>query len=396
MKPTLRRLVLALAAMVLVLGGIELLARGAWQVVVLRAVAARGASLSSVGSAEALDRFTPNECSEFEYAQYDPGSYLPGTPKWELCANSLGFRGPEFSVAREPRTYRVVCMGDSNTLGQGVAYDDTFCNRFGERLKTLMTPRGIQVETIDAGIWGNSSYQGLILYEQQVRSWHADLILVGYGANDRGPFAGFGHELPDRYVYRRPGTNDPGLILIDVSGSYLEKLVRYALRARPERRLDANRRLDEYQGDVPFAARRATPIEYRENLELLLGSIDRDGSAAILLGIAVVEREYRSVLERAAADHGVPFIATWEILAELEPAIFDGEIFREERERIERWLKPEAREIRGPWSRLLTIDGGHPSIIGHRIIADEIYRAFEQMSAGRPGVATSSPSSGRP
>jgi lysophospholipase L1-like esterase len=362
------------------------MAMSAWTLIIDRAVARnQGVDLSSVSGNEPDLGYVlqKNECFEFPYAQQDPESYLPGVPTWELCANSMGFRGPDFSVERKPNSYRVVCMGDSSTMGQGVPYQRTFCRRFGDRLELLMAPQGISVEVIDAGIWGYASYQGLILYEKYVRQWHTDLVVVAYGTNDRRTLKKTGIKSRDRYRFKPYAEKGRATPYIDASGFYLQRVVRLALRTIEERWLDSHRKQDIWEGDVPFASRQATPVEYEENMRALLHNIAADGSAAVVLGIAIQEDEYKLALQRAAAECNVPFIPTWEALAEAEPLVRSGQIFRSERDEIDRWLRPEAHERPLQYSRWLTIDGAHPTIIGHQIIADELYRVFEKELAGR-------------
>lgn len=51
--------------------------------------------------------------------------------------NSQGTRGPEFSVAKPPGTFRILSLGDSRTFGWGVADADTYSRRLEELLKRL-------------------------------------------------------------------------------------------------------------------------------------------------------------------------------------------------------------------------------------------------------------------
>ncbi len=94
---------------------------------------------------------------------------------------------------------------------------------------------------------------------------------------------------------------------------------------------------------------------------------------AVVLGIGVFEQTYRDVLARAAAAAGVAFVPTWEAIAVAEPQVRAGEKYPAEKEEIDGWLTEAGRANIGICSRCLTIDGGHPSKIGHRIIAEQLY-----------------------
>jgi lysophospholipase L1-like esterase len=371
-----------LTAALLVLGVGELLAMAAWTGLVRRAATLRrGVDLSSTSLDEPNLGYLlePNRCDDLDYGQHDPGSYAAGTPKWELCANSLGFRGPEFSVAREPRTYRVVCMGDSSTMGQGVDVESTYCHLFGRWLERRLAAKGLRVETINAGIWGYSSYQGLILYEKYVRQWHGDLHIVAYGTNDRMPLQASGRTLRDRFLYRRPDLESKVWPMpVRRYQPYLLRMATHGIKIARERWQDATRRRTFPEGEVPFAQRRSTPTELRENLATLLRGVQGDSSSAIVVGIAVKEWEYAQALRQAAGENLVPFVPTWALFAEAAPRIEGGQIYASERREIERWFTPDARRYHGIASRYLTIDGAHPTFLGHRIIAEELCRVYER------------------
>ena len=60
--------------------------------------------------------------------------------------------------------FRVLCLGDSSTWGDGVEPEQAFC----PVLKTILQPRmpNVRVETINAAFKGYSSFQGRMLFEQ--------------------------------------------------------------------------------------------------------------------------------------------------------------------------------------------------------------------------------------
>jgi hypothetical protein len=103
------------------------------------------------------------------YARYDPDlgwvslphvaipdMYGPGAP---LHTNASGFRGrAEVADVPPPGKVRVVCSGDSFTLGYGVGDDDTWCARLAAR-----DPR---LETINMGQGGYGVDQSFLWYRR--------------------------------------------------------------------------------------------------------------------------------------------------------------------------------------------------------------------------------------
>ena len=94
-----------------------------------------------------------------------------------LGHNSKGTYGPEFDSANSSGTFRIVCLGDSCTHLGGTTYPD--------HLRTLLNRDGIeQVEVINTGVVGYSSFQGLARLKTEVANWKPDLITVYFGWND--------------------------------------------------------------------------------------------------------------------------------------------------------------------------------------------------------------------
>jgi hypothetical protein len=84
------------------------------------------------------------------------GLYGPGA---DLHTNAQGFRGKrDTEPSPAPGVFRVVCSGDSFTLGVGVADDETWCHR-------LKLP-GRKVETVNMGQGGYGIDQAWLWYER--------------------------------------------------------------------------------------------------------------------------------------------------------------------------------------------------------------------------------------
>ena len=121
---------------------------------------------------------------------YDPEiRYVmaPGQQGWIddglVSVNSLGFRGPEVASPKPPGRFRVVVVGDSLTLGWGVADDETY----SARLERLSAPADFpdRIST-----WSTLASAGTTRVRRSrssrgiVSRLEPDLVLVGFYSND--------------------------------------------------------------------------------------------------------------------------------------------------------------------------------------------------------------------
>ncbi len=90
--------------------------------------------------------------------------------------NRQGFRGDVIDDTNA-HYYKILALGDSNTLGMVVGYD--WPRYLGESLKK---DNG-EIMVINAGIWGYSSYQGLQRFKEML-SFKPDMVLISFGSND--------------------------------------------------------------------------------------------------------------------------------------------------------------------------------------------------------------------
>ncbi|HVJ82811.1 MAG TPA: SGNH/GDSL hydrolase family protein, partial [Planctomycetia bacterium] len=91
--------------------------------------------------------------------------------------NAAGFVGPEIPLERTPERLRVACLGDS-------------CTHWGDppypaRLTSILKGRrGEPVETLNAGVAGYSSWQGLQRLRRKVLPYRPDVVVIYFGWND--------------------------------------------------------------------------------------------------------------------------------------------------------------------------------------------------------------------
>jgi len=98
--------------------------------------------------------------------------------------NALGTRGPLFQKEKVPDSLRIICMGDSGTMGWGVKDGEMYCSGIQEILERRCER---SVETINAGVFGYTSFQGLHQLKNRIVELHPDIITICYNWNDHAP-----------------------------------------------------------------------------------------------------------------------------------------------------------------------------------------------------------------
>ncbi|MFH0944618.1 MAG: GDSL-type esterase/lipase family protein, partial [Planctomycetota bacterium] len=97
--------------------------------------------------------------------------------------NSLGLRGPELDPDPASRLFRILLLGDSNTYGWGVPFDQTF-GQVAERLLNDRLATRRRIEVIDAGFVGYNSGDAEALYRSLEERVRPDLVLLVWFVND--------------------------------------------------------------------------------------------------------------------------------------------------------------------------------------------------------------------
>jgi hypothetical protein len=94
----------------------------------------------------------------------------------EFKTNRLGFRGPEIQVPKPARTFRVVILGSSNTLGHGVDNDAVYTRRIEYDLDRW-SGADIHFEVVNLAVSGDSPTQRLLRLQTEVERLQPDWIL---------------------------------------------------------------------------------------------------------------------------------------------------------------------------------------------------------------------------
>ncbi|HEY7411112.1 MAG TPA: GDSL-type esterase/lipase family protein [Vicinamibacteria bacterium] len=123
--------------------------------------------------------------SSNRYNTYPPGRTLR-YHKVEFehlrAINSLGLTGPEPVVARQPREFRVVALGDSFTEGVGTGPESTWVI-VAQRALGARHP-GLVVTSLNAGISASDPVFQLALLRERLLPFRPDLVVLAVNTSD--------------------------------------------------------------------------------------------------------------------------------------------------------------------------------------------------------------------
>lgn len=101
--------------------------------------------------------------------------------------NTLGFRDTrEYSLAKNPGTFRIVVLGDSVTFGHGAVFETTYPYLLEQRLRSWRPD--VKWEVWNLGVPGYNTAQELAYLNQVGDRYAPDLVIVGFFPND---FSGY-------------------------------------------------------------------------------------------------------------------------------------------------------------------------------------------------------------
>jgi tetratricopeptide (TPR) repeat protein len=98
----------------------------------------------------------------------------PDGDPFTMRINTRGMRGPELEQ-RRPGHRRILFLGDSFTMAGQLPEEDTFVHRVGDLLR--LDP-GVDVEVVNAGVNGYSTYQEMVLYKRHRRALRPDTVVL--------------------------------------------------------------------------------------------------------------------------------------------------------------------------------------------------------------------------
>jgi len=99
-----------------------------------------------------------------------------------VSINRWGHHDTEFPAEKPPGEFRALMLGDSVTMGFGVAYEDTFSAHLEHELVENATGYS-SFEVINTGVHGYSTYQESRIFEESL-VFEPDFVAIGFCLND--------------------------------------------------------------------------------------------------------------------------------------------------------------------------------------------------------------------
>jgi HEAT repeat protein/lysophospholipase L1-like esterase len=110
---------------------------------------------------------------------YTVGAGALGWPPWEEF-NADGVRDRAHAEEPRPRTFRLVFLGDSVTLGAGIAADEAY----PQVLQRRLAAEGRRIEVFNVALWGWSTRQQRTAYARIVRRYRPERVVLAVCLND--------------------------------------------------------------------------------------------------------------------------------------------------------------------------------------------------------------------
>lgn len=101
----------------------------------------------------------------------------------EYQTNGMGFRGRDYPRQPSASTFRIACLGDSNTHGIGVHERDTFASVLERGLQQTASDE-VEYEVINCGRPGYNTGNERVCYEREVRQYRPRVVILQICGND--------------------------------------------------------------------------------------------------------------------------------------------------------------------------------------------------------------------
>jgi hypothetical protein len=122
--------------------------------------------------------------------QRSPDPYMryelkPGAKYEQIVVNDQGYRGPSRSPQKPANTFRILMLGDSETLSLLLPEKDSLAGQ----LETLLNKKssGPHYEVLNFGVEGYNTFSELEQLKVKGLKYNSDLIILNYCLNDPDP-----------------------------------------------------------------------------------------------------------------------------------------------------------------------------------------------------------------
>lgn len=279
---------------------------------------------------------------------------------WRVETNSSGFRDAEFERPPPRPSFRIAAIGDSSTFGWGVDNEVSFVSAAEQRLAAAYPH--LDVEVLNLGTPGHSSFQGLVLLREVLDEHDIDAVWFSFGANDRLPTG-----ISEREQYARRASWLGALESVYQS-SYAYQIgvewLNYWRGARdagdipmpdPDADLRENVTLSEYKDHLREAARQAQDQDL--HFALISSCLDEVGIRA---------------MRQVARKRKVPFVNGLQSMTRRIPELASGNLLAGEVARVVETYGRESLRERGGRGWVLLPDRCHPNRLGHLLMGEAI------------------------
>jgi lysophospholipase L1-like esterase len=253
--------------------------------------------------------------------------------------NSHGMKSPEITMEKQENTYRIAFLGDSITFGWAIPFSDSFPEQLKNKLQQSSEK---DIEILNFAVPGYVGIQNYETLRSKVLKYDPDLVIMGHFLND-----------PDSIwqVYET-STNIPTPIKIFLN----ENSCTYNW-AKTRRNIILNRA--GVITNSPYEKLYIESSETWQNHKQLfdnMATFSKDNNVQILVVILPNWHNLNDEYE---------FI---KIHQQLNKTITDAGLLSLDM----------FQELNGMNAELLRIEHVHPNIVGHKLIADSIYKKLEE------------------
>lgn len=237
---------------------------------------------------------------------------------------------------------RIMTLGCSTTFGWGVSDAETY----PKRLEEYFQKDGLNVEVVNGGQPGYTSFQGIWLWNQVLKDYKPDIVLIGYIVQDA----------------RKAAYSDKSQAILQADNRFLKDHVLYRSKSYLALRylfgkvqVEAKERSSQDVGGVY----RVPPEDYVENIRELVSGIQANGGEAILFGYPLERtgytKQHRLILQAAAKNLSIGYFDPqdkMEQAANQEKLYFPrdkGHANAKGNDQIAKWVYDYLREYRKDW-----------------------------------------------